>query len=174
MRWAKDLYNKAKAAGAALAGQLSDKIDIAEASAVLTEHIIEKSSKSGSSKSGSGCSEEDVDLEGVREEKGEKKRECAEREVEEETGVKVRIEKKINATWHTYVNKKKYVLKKTHWYVMKCVDDTNMGPQVEEDIDEVRWMTLSELRAALYNSYRSIRVVVQEYHKLLKIHDQSL
>ena len=107
-------------------------------------------------------------------EKGEKKRECAEREVEEETGVKVRIEKKINATWHTYVNKKKYVLKKTHWYVMKCVDDTNMGPQVEEDIDEVRWMNLSELRAALYNSYRSIRVVVQEYHKLLKIHDQSL
>lgn len=107
-------------------------------------------------------------------EKGEKKRECAVREVEEETGVKVSIDRKINTTWHTYVNKKKYVLKKTHWYVMKCLDDSNMGPQVEEDIDEVRWMNLSELRAALYNSYRSIRVVVQEYHRLLKIHDQSL
>ncbi|WP_421869668.1 NUDIX hydrolase [Marinoscillum sp.] len=107
-------------------------------------------------------------------EKGEKKRECAIREVEEETGVKVSIEKKINTTWHTYVNKKKYILKKTHWYVMKCEDDTRLGPQTEEDIEEVRWMTLSELRAALYNSYRSIRVVIQEYHKLLKIHDQSL
>ncbi len=107
-------------------------------------------------------------------EKGEKKRECAVREVEEETGVKVTIEKKINATWHTYVNKKKYVLKKTHWYVMKCVDDSMMGPQTEEDIEEVSWMNLSELRAALYNSYRSIRVVVQEYHKILKLHDQSL
>lgn len=106
--------------------------------------------------------------------KGEKKRECAVREVEEETGVKVSIERKINTTWHTYVNKRKYVLKKTHWYVMKCLDDSNLGPQIEEDIEEVRWMTLTELRAALYNSYRSIRVVIQEYHKILKIHDQSL
>ncbi|MEQ9303638.1 MAG: NUDIX domain-containing protein, partial [Marinoscillum sp.] len=64
--------------------------------------------------------------------KGEKKRVCAIREVEEETGVKVSIERKINATWHTYVNKKKYVLKKTHWYVMKCVDDANLAPQTEE------------------------------------------
>lgn len=106
--------------------------------------------------------------------KGEKKKDCAVREVEEETGVKVSIEKKIGSTWHTYVNKKKYILKKTHWYVMKCEDDANMAPQSEEDIDEVRWMGLSELRAALYNSYRSIRVVIQEYHKILKIHDQSL
>ncbi|MEQ8583260.1 MAG: NUDIX hydrolase [Marinoscillum sp.] len=106
--------------------------------------------------------------------KGENKRDCAIREVEEETGVKVTIEKKINATWHTYINKEKYVLKKTHWYVMRCLDDTHLAPQAEEGIDEVRWMTLTELRAALYNSYRSIRVVIQEYHKLLKIHDQSL
>ncbi|MEQ8473189.1 MAG: NUDIX hydrolase [Marinoscillum sp.] len=106
--------------------------------------------------------------------KGEKKRACAMREVEEETGVKVSIDRKINATWHTYVNKRKYVLKKTHWYVMKCEDDSNLAPQTEEDIEEARWMSLTELRAALYNSYRSIRVVIQEYHKLLKIHDQSL
>lgn len=106
--------------------------------------------------------------------KGEKKKACAVREVEEETGVKVSIERKINATWHTYVNKKKYVLKKTHWYVMKCEDDSCLAPQAEEDIEEARWMNLTELRAALYNSYRSIRVVIQEYHKLLKTHDQSL
>jgi 8-oxo-dGTP pyrophosphatase MutT (NUDIX family) len=101
--------------------------------------------------------------------KGEKKKECAIREVEEETGVKVAIEQKINTTWHTYITNKRYILKKTHWYVMKCVDDVNLGPQIEEDIEEAKWMTLPELRAALYNSYRSIRVVIQEYHKLLKI-----
>jgi len=101
--------------------------------------------------------------------KGEKKKECAVREVEEETGVKVAIEQKINTTWHTYITNKRYILKKTHWYVMKCLDDQYLSPQEEEDIEEARWMTLTELRSALYNSYRSIRVVIQEYHKLLKI-----
>lgn len=105
--------------------------------------------------------------------KGEKKKACAVREVEEETGVKVEIQQKINTTWHTYVTNRKYVLKQTHWYVMKCVDDSRMSPQKEENIDEARWMNLSELRAALYNSYRSIRVVIQEYHKLLKIQDDQ-
>lgn len=113
------------------------------------------------------------DLPKGKKDKGEKRRACAIREVEEETGVKVQIEQKINATWHTYVTNKKYILKKTHWYVMTCLDDSNMAAQVEEDIEEVRWMSLSELRAALHNSYRSIRSVVQEYHKLLKIKNQS-
>jgi 8-oxo-(d)GTP phosphatase len=100
--------------------------------------------------------------------KGENKRDCAVREVEEETGVKGEILDKVCTTWHTYVTNKKYVLKKTHWYYMRCVDDTNLAPQEEESIKEVKWMTLSEMRAALYDSYRSIRVVIQDYHKLLK------
>lgn len=106
--------------------------------------------------------------------KGEKKKECAIREVEEETGVKVSVQGKIGTTWHTYVTNKRYILKKTHWYVMTCLDDTNMGPQVEEEIEQVRWMNITELRAALYGSYRSIRAVIQEYHKLLKKTNQSL
>lgn len=100
--------------------------------------------------------------------KGEKKRECAIREVEEETGVRVAIEFKIIHTWHTYIQNKKYVLKKTHWYAMSCLDDSNMAPQAEENIDEVKFMTLTQMRSALYGSYRSIRFVIQEYHKLLK------
>lgn len=93
---------------------------------------------------------------------------CAVREVEEETGVKVTIDRKVMHTWHTYVNKKKYILKKTNWYAMSCLDDSKMAPQEEESIDEVKWMNLTEQRAALYGSYRSIRVVMQEYHKLLR------
>jgi hypothetical protein len=51
---------------------------------------------------------------------------------------------------------------------MECLDDLQIGPQIEEGIDDVKWMTLSQVRASLYNSYRTIRVVMQEYHKLLK------
>ncbi|MDH5609991.1 MAG: NUDIX hydrolase [Cyclobacteriaceae bacterium] len=100
--------------------------------------------------------------------KGESPDDCAVREVEEETGVKVALDTKIGHTWHTYIHNKKYVLKKTHWYIMKTVDDRNMAPQKEEGIDEVKWMTLNQMRAALYDSYRSIRAVIQDYHRLLK------
>jgi len=101
--------------------------------------------------------------------KNETKKAAAVREVEEETGVKVSIEDKICHTWHTYIQNKKYVLKKTHWYAMQCVNDANLSPQTEEDIEKVEWMNLSQMRSALYSSYRSIRFVIQEYHKLLKI-----
>ena len=100
--------------------------------------------------------------------KGETIESCAKREVEEETGVKVKIDQKIDSVWHTYVTKKKYVLKKTHWYAMHCVDDKNMAPQKDEGIKKVEWMNMEEVRKALHGSYRSIRYVMQEYIKLLK------
>lgn len=105
--------------------------------------------------------------------KKEKKKDCAVREVEEETGVKVSIDGKIATTWHTYIRNKKYVLKKTYWYAMECLDDSAMAPQAEENIDEVRWVTLTELRSALYASYRSIRTVIHEYHRMLKTQHQG-
>lgn len=105
--------------------------------------------------------------------KKEKKKACAIREVEEETGVKVAIDRKIGVTWHTYIRNRRYVLKKTYWYAMECLDDTNMKPQAEENIDDVRWVTLTELRSLLYGSYRSIRNVIHEYHRLLKAINQS-
>ncbi|MAJ51533.1 MAG: hypothetical protein CMB82_07965 [Flammeovirgaceae bacterium] len=101
-------------------------------------------------------------------EKDEDIRSCALREVEEETGVKVVVKEKICHTWHTYTKNKKYILKKTYWYQMECLDDLQMRPQIEEGIDDVKWMSLSQVRASLYDSYRTIRVVMQEYHKLLK------
>ncbi|WP_462248230.1 NUDIX hydrolase [Ekhidna sp.] len=100
--------------------------------------------------------------------KGESIKECAMREVEEETGVKVSIDQKIDAVWHTYVTKKKYVLKKTHWYAMNCLDDGKMAPQEDEGIKKVEWMDLDGVRKALHDSYRSIRYVMQEYTKMMK------
>lgn len=101
-------------------------------------------------------------------EKKEGAKKGAVREVEEETGVKVELGEKVCKTWHTYTRNKKYVLKKTHWYAMGCLQDDEMAPQTEEGIDDVRWMNISEVRNALYNSYRTIRYVIQEYNKLLK------
>ncbi len=108
------------------------------------------------------------DLPKGKQDKGETIKECAVREVEEETGVKVRLGKKIGHTWHTYTRNRKYVLKKTSWFAMECLDDGAMGPQAEENIEDVRWMDLSETRVALYESYRTIRYVMTEYHKMLR------
>jgi ADP-ribose pyrophosphatase YjhB (NUDIX family) len=98
--------------------------------------------------------------------KGESIKKCATREMEEETGVKVQIEVKIEAVWHTYIQNRKYILKKTHWYAMKCINDSKMAPQKEEGIKKVEWMDMKQVRKALHGSYRSIRYVMQEYIKM--------
>ena len=97
---------------------------------------------------------------------GEEIKECALREVEEETGVKVEAEGKIASIWHTYLHKKKNVLKKTHWYAMTCLDDSEMGPQLEEKIEKVEWKTLKEMEESLVDSYRSLRYLVQKFKEL--------
>jgi len=96
-------------------------------------------------------------------EKGESPAEGALREVEEECGVRVKLVEKIGSTWHSYMRGGKHTLKKTYWYRMKLIDDSNMAPQTEEFIDEVRWMIFSEWKAALYNSYPTIRQVFRKY-----------
>ncbi|MGK7395095.1 MAG: NUDIX hydrolase [Candidatus Cyclobacteriaceae bacterium M3_2C_046] len=99
-------------------------------------------------------------------EKGEKVKKGAIREVEEECNIKVRLGQKICHTWHTYTRNNKRILKKTSWYLMHIVDESNMAPQKEEDITDVRWMLPRDTKIALYNSYPNIRHVFKEYFKL--------
>jgi len=87
------------------------------------------------------------------------------REVEEECNIKVLLREKICNTYHTYKRNGKNILKKTYWYRMECIDDSNLKPQIEENIEEVRWMTQGEIHIALYNSYPSIRQVFRKYYK---------
>lgn len=98
--------------------------------------------------------------------KGESIEKCAVREVEEETGVKVKLRQEITAVWHTYISNKKYVLKKTYWYAMDCKSDKRMKPQKAEGIKKAEWMDLEAVRNSLHDSYRSIRYVMQEYIKM--------
>ena len=95
--------------------------------------------------------------------KGEKMKGAAVREVEEECNIKVKLGPKICNTWHTYTRNGKRLLKKTGWFRMECLDDSQMKPQREEGIDEVKWMSKKEVRKALSKSYRSVRHV---FHKL--------
>jgi ADP-ribose pyrophosphatase YjhB (NUDIX family) len=96
--------------------------------------------------------------------KGEKPKKAAVREVEEECNVKVKPGKKICHTWHTYKQNGRRILKKTYWYRMYCIDDSNMKPQLEENIEDIQWMNESELKEAFYNTYPSIRDVFRHYY----------
>ncbi len=105
------------------------------------------------------------DLPKGKRETGEKYKETAVREVEEECNVRVKLGKKICTTWHTYTMNKNSMLKKTKWYDMNLVDDSNSKPSLEEDIEELRWMTQKEVYHALENSYNSIRFVFEEHYR---------
>ena len=94
------------------------------------------------------------------------------REVEEECSVQVKAREEICQTWHTYTRNKKKYLKQTHWFAMDCLDDSQLQPQTDEDIEEARWMTTPEVRQALYDSYFSIRYVMRQYYQ--QVEDQSL
>ncbi len=99
-------------------------------------------------------------------EKDEKSKEGALREVEEECNVQAGLEGKITSTWHTYVQDGRRILKKTTWYLMYCLDDSKMKPQLEENIEELRWMDRSEVEKALQSSYRSIQEVFASYLRI--------
>ena len=105
------------------------------------------------------------DLPKGKKDKGEKIKDCAIREVEEETNTKVKIIKRNCTTWHTYTRYKKFILKKTVWYKMKCIDDSKMKGQKKEKIEKVRWMENKIINEILINSFKSLSYVVKKYFK---------
>ena len=113
------------------------------------------------------------DLPKGKKESGEKYRQTAEREINEECNVEVKVGKKICTTWHTYTMNRNNMLKKTRWYLMDLLDDSHSKPSHEEDIEELRWMTQKEVYHALENSYKSIRFVLEEYYKMTEKADLS-
>ncbi len=78
------------------------------------------------------------------------------REVEEETGVKgVSLGKKLGDTYHTYEQKGKRILKKTHWYEM-TTPHNELTPQIEEDITDLAWVNLATFLATKPTIYANI------------------
>ncbi|HEY9487294.1 MAG TPA: NUDIX domain-containing protein [Chryseosolibacter sp.] len=113
------------------------------------------------------------DLPKGKREKNETYKRTAVREVQEECNITVKLGRRICTTWHTYTMNKNSFLKKTKWYLMDSVDDAKMKPAVEEDIEELRWMTRKEVYHALGHSYKSINYVFEQYYKKIELKSTS-
>lgn len=85
------------------------------------------------------------------------------REVAEECNIKVAMQGRICATWHSYTLNGKKILKKTTWFAMDCKDDSAMKPQLSEDIQEVEWKDPEGLQKALFNTYPSVKYVIERF-----------
>ena len=91
----------------------------------------------------------------------EEAKECALREVKEETGLlTVKVSGKICSTYHTYQEFGKRILKETEWFDMKATSQQELAPQTEEDIQKVEWVNKSNLSERLKKAYPLIVDVV--------------
>ncbi len=98
-------------------------------------------------------------------EKGEGIKTAAIREVEEECGVsKLKITKELESTYHTYHVEEKAILKRTYWFEMFCEDESQLVPQLEEGITQVKWLSKNDLQQVLDNTYESIKEVLKNIH----------
>lgn len=90
-------------------------------------------------------------------EEGERKRDAAVREVEEECGIVVKkLGKKLIKTYHVYEIKGKPVLKVSHWYDMSSKSNQKLIPQIEEGITDVKWIAKKDWNLVKANTYPSI------------------
>jgi 8-oxo-dGTP pyrophosphatase MutT (NUDIX family) len=96
-------------------------------------------------------------------EKRESSENAAIREVEEECGLSgMKIIRPLDSTFHIYRSPyltfpKNLVLKETKWFLMHYSGSEIPVPQVEEYIEEVRWVNASEMEEVMGNTYSSLR-----------------
>lgn len=90
------------------------------------------------------------------------------RECEEECAVSgLTIIEKLESTYHIYLHKGKYKLKKTFWYLMNTNYEGKLIPQTEENIEEVVWFTKEEIREIVFkNTYPTILGLVKKSLKI--------
>jgi 8-oxo-dGTP pyrophosphatase MutT (NUDIX family) len=82
-------------------------------------------------------------------EKGEKIINASQREVEEETGVKIEsLSEEAVITYHCYNLKGKDCIKETHWYHMRARNGQDiLQPQAEEDIEQALWADKEKIKS---------------------------
>ncbi|MEO8760499.1 MAG: NUDIX domain-containing protein [Bacteroidia bacterium] len=91
---------------------------------------------------------------------------AAVRECQEECGLKdITLQDFLINTYHIYLFKKGWALKKTYWYNMLC-NETNLVPQLEESITDIGWKNIIEIPGMLNNTYYNIIDVLEEANLL--------
>lgn len=96
-------------------------------------------------------------------EEGERMREAAIREVAEECSIEIdSLGKKIESTYHMYVLKNEFILKKTNWYKMKVNSIPDLVPQAEEDITDAKWVSVRDLHIIRDNTYPLIKALIAD------------
>lgn len=90
---------------------------------------------------------------------------CAEREIEEETGVnQLKLIDKITNTYHIYEERGQTVLKTSHWFYFTTTFDGNTEPQTEEDISEIKWFSKNEYyKIPILNTFDAIKDVIDNF-----------
>lgn len=90
---------------------------------------------------------------------------CAVREVQEETGISnLKLNGKLQTTYHTYSFQGRTILKPSHWFKMECSGTEDLVPQTEEDITELRWVGKAEAAALANEAFPSIREMIEKYY----------
>ena len=94
-------------------------------------------------------------------EPGETTEQAATREVEEECGISgLQIIRELPHTYHIYQMKnKKWVLKKTHWFLMAAGSDAGLKPQAAEGISLAEWRNpkqITDIREGTYGSINEL------------------
>lgn len=103
------------------------------------------------------------DLPKGKAEPGESIEETALREVEEECGIApLEIIEELESTYHIYMLKSKWALKRSYWYLMQYNGNQQLVPQVEESITDVQWVKPSEVQGLMDNTYETIKLIVAE------------
>lgn len=109
------------------------------------------------------------DLPKGKREKNETRKECALREVAEETGLHhLNIKSKIGKTRHTYRidSSGERILKVTYWYEMESAGDEVLVPQYEEDIEDAKWMTTTAFMEGNYVTFANINDILKEFRSM--------
>jgi 8-oxo-dGTP pyrophosphatase MutT (NUDIX family) len=98
---------------------------------------------------------------------GETAQEAAVREVREETGLSVTLEADLGSIHYTYQFRGERIAKSVHFFLFRfhAGDINRLEEAMRVEVDEARWMPLSEARSLL--AYRGEREVVARAVALL-------